>query len=96
MSFSSFLAMTDHFIQAQDKSSFNVKVILDVKNQDVYLFESPSSYPEKSLYESGVHTELMKHLKVDALPHFFVYKKGQLVWQQQGIVSLEELKAKIR
>ena len=46
--------------------------------------------------DAGVHTELMKQLKVDALPHFFVYKKGQLVWQQQGIVSLEELKAKIR
>ncbi|MFB0957789.1 MAG: aminotransferase class IV [Clostridiaceae bacterium] len=65
MSFSSFLAMTDHFIQAQAKSSFNVKVILDVKNQDVYLFESPSSYPEKSLYESGVHTELMPYDRSD-------------------------------
>lgn len=45
--------------------------------------------------DAGVHTELMKQLRVDALPHFFVYKKGQLVWQQQGVVSLEELKAKI-
>ncbi len=45
--------------------------------------------------DAGVHTELMKQLKVDALPHFFIYKNGQLVWQKQGLVSLEELKSNL-
>jgi len=45
--------------------------------------------------DAGIHTDLMKQLKVDALPHFFIYKKGQLVWQQQGLVTLEELKSQL-
>jgi rhodanese-related sulfurtransferase len=45
--------------------------------------------------DAGIHTELMKQLKVDALPHFFIYKNGQLVWQQQGLVTLEELKSRL-
>lgn len=42
--------------------------------------------------DAGVHTGLMKQMNVDALPHFFVYKNGQKIWEKQGIVSLEELK----
>lgn len=42
--------------------------------------------------DAGVHTSLMKQMNVDALPHFFVFKNGQKVWDKQGIVSLEELK----
>ncbi|MFD2524863.1 thioredoxin domain-containing protein [Flavihumibacter stibioxidans] len=42
--------------------------------------------------DAGVHTALMKQMNVEALPHFFVYKNGQKVWDKQGIVSLEELK----
>jgi rhodanese-related sulfurtransferase len=46
--------------------------------------------------DAGTHTELLKTLKVDALPHFFVYRNGKVTWQKQGIVPLEELKAATR
>lgn len=46
--------------------------------------------------DGGVHTNVMKTMKVDALPHFFIYKDGKQVWQKQGIVSLEELKAALQ
>ncbi len=45
--------------------------------------------------DAGIHTSLMKTLKVNALPHFFLYKNGELVWEHQGIVSLDELKQKL-
>lgn len=42
--------------------------------------------------DGGIHTNIMKALNVDALPHFFVYKNGVKTWEKQGIVSAEELK----
>jgi len=41
--------------------------------------------------DGGVETELMKTLKVDALPTFILYKNGKEVKRKQGIVSKEEL-----
>ncbi|GAO43902.1 thioredoxin domain-containing protein [Flavihumibacter petaseus] len=43
--------------------------------------------------DAGQETELAKQLKVEALPHFFLYKEGKLVWEQQGLVDLNTLKA---
>ena len=40
--------------------------------------------------DGGVETELMKTLKVDALPTFILYKNGKEVKRKQGIVSKEE------
>jgi thioredoxin-like negative regulator of GroEL len=40
--------------------------------------------------DGGVETELMKALKVDALPTFILYKNGKEVKRKQGIVSKEE------
>lgn len=42
--------------------------------------------------DGGVHTNIMKALNVEALPHFFVYKNGVKTWDKQGIVSADELK----
>lgn len=46
--------------------------------------------------DGGIHTDLMKTIHVDALPHFLVYKNGVKTWEKQGIVSLEELKQAIQ
>lgn len=40
--------------------------------------------------DGGVETELMKTLKVDALPTFILYKNGKEVKRKQGIVTKEE------
>lgn len=40
--------------------------------------------------DGGIETELMKTLKVDALPTFILYKNGKEVKRKQGIVSKEE------
>ena len=40
--------------------------------------------------DGGIETELMKSLKVDALPTFILYKNGKEVKRKQGIVSKEE------
>jgi rhodanese-related sulfurtransferase len=45
--------------------------------------------------DGGIHSNLMKELKVETLPHFFVYKNGRQVWQKQGLVSSAELKKAI-
>ncbi|NLB21890.1 MAG: aminotransferase class IV [Clostridium sp.] len=65
ISYLAFLKMTAQFIESLDKDNFNLKVILDPTTKDLYLFENPSSYPEASLYETGVHTELMDYLRND-------------------------------
>lgn len=42
--------------------------------------------------DGGINTDVMKYMKVEGLPHFFVYKDGKQLWQKQGLVSLDELK----
>ncbi len=41
-------------------------------------------------------TSLMKELKVESLPTFIVYKKGQETWRKQGLVSMDEFKAQLK
>lgn len=74
LTYSSFLEMTVRFIQSLGKLNFNVKVILDPTTQDLYLFENPSAYPERSLYETGVSTELLTYLRKG--PQCQDYKSG--------------------
>ncbi len=45
--------------------------------------------------DAATQTEIMKQMKVDALPVFIVYKNGKEVWRKQGIATLEELKSKL-
>ena len=40
--------------------------------------------------DGGLETELMKSLKVEALPTFILYKNGVEVKRKQGLVSMEE------
>ena len=47
------------------------------------------------LVDGGTDTEIVKNLQVGALPHFFLYKNGELVWQQQGIVPFATFNAAI-
>jgi thioredoxin len=41
--------------------------------------------------DGGSETELMKTLKVEALPTFILYKNGQEVKRLQGVMTAEEL-----
>ena len=45
--------------------------------------------------DAATQTEIMKQMKVDALPVFIVYKNGKEVWRKQGVATLEELKSKL-
>ena len=41
--------------------------------------------------DAGIHTDLMKQLKVEGLPVFVLLKNGQEVWRYKGVLSKEEL-----
>jgi thioredoxin-like negative regulator of GroEL len=40
--------------------------------------------------DGGLETELMKMLKVEALPTFILYKDGKEIKRKQGLVSRDE------
>jgi rhodanese-related sulfurtransferase len=46
--------------------------------------------------DGGVHTEIMKNLRVEKLPTFIVYRQGKEIWRKQGLVSTEEFKSVIQ
>lgn len=41
-------------------------------------------------------TEILQHLNVSSIPGLFVYKKGKLIWQRQGMATAAELKNVIK
>ena len=43
--------------------------------------------------DAGIHTDVLKSLNIEPIPVFIVYKNGKEVWREQGIVSIEELRA---
>jgi thioredoxin len=45
--------------------------------------------------DGGVDIDVMKSIKVDAIPTFIIYKKGKEVWRKHGVVELSELKQKL-
>ncbi len=45
--------------------------------------------------DAGVHLNVMKQLKVEALPVFIIYKNGKEVWRKQGITTIEAFKANL-
>ncbi len=58
-----FRGMVDAFTQKMPKKDYNIKVIFERENGDLYIFENPSSYPTPELYERGIHTELMVYVR---------------------------------
>lgn len=46
--------------------------------------------------DAGVHTNLMKELNIGPIPTFLIYKNGTEVWRKQGLVSKDELKARLK
>lgn len=58
------------------------------------LDELESDYPKVRIlrYEMDENLQLVKALKVKALPTLFFYRDGQLVWQKVGLASKEQLK----
>lgn len=40
--------------------------------------------------DAGVNTDIMKELKVSALPTFILYKNGKEVWRKEGLVEKSE------
>ena len=45
--------------------------------------------------DGGTDIDVMKSMKVDALPTFIIYRNGKEMWRKQGMVELTELKQKI-
>jgi thioredoxin len=45
--------------------------------------------------DAGIHTNIMKELKVEAIPTFIIYQDGKEVWRRQGVVASEELKKQL-
>ncbi len=45
--------------------------------------------------DGGNDIEVMKALKVEAIPTFVIYRKGKEVWRRQGMVDLTELKKQL-
>lgn len=41
--------------------------------------------------DAGVHTDLVKALKIEPIPVFIIYRDGKEVWRKHGIVTRDEL-----
>ena len=63
--YASFRSMTDAFLFAQAEENYNIRILFEVKSSDLYILQSPASYPEESLYQTGIHTELMTYTRPD-------------------------------
>jgi rhodanese-related sulfurtransferase len=50
-------------------------------NRQIYLFK----------VDGGVHTDLMKQLKVEGIPTFVLLKNGNEVWRHNGIISSDDI-----
>lgn len=46
--------------------------------------------------DASVHTDVMKLLNIEPIPVFIIYKGGKEVWRKQGVVSKEELLARLK
>lgn len=41
------------------------------------------------------HEELASHYRIQAVPTFIIFKKGEAVWRHSGVISGKELKSAI-
>ncbi len=46
--------------------------------------------------DAGIHTNLLKEMKIEPIPVFIIYKNGKETWRKQGIVSKDELKEQLK
>ena len=45
--------------------------------------------------DGGIHIDVMKELKVEAIPTFILYHNGKETWRKQGVVDINELKKQL-
>jgi rhodanese-related sulfurtransferase len=45
--------------------------------------------------DGGIDIDIMKVMKVDAIPTFVIYKKGIETWRKQGVMEIAELKKQL-
>jgi thioredoxin len=45
--------------------------------------------------DAGIHTDIMKQLKVEAIPTFIIYQDGKEIWRKAGVTSIIELKKEL-
>lgn len=46
--------------------------------------------------DAGIHSNLMSTMNIEPIPVFIIYKNGKETWRKQGIVSKEELIARLK
>lgn len=61
IAFEDYKKANDDLISSTKKSNFNLKTIIDPATGDLFIFESPSSYPEDKLYRKGIKTTILKY-----------------------------------
>ncbi len=45
--------------------------------------------------DAGIHTDIMKELKIEAIPTFVIYQNGKEIWRKQGVTDIDELKKQL-
>lgn len=45
--------------------------------------------------DAGIHTDIMKELKIEAIPTFIIYQNGKEIWRKQGVIDINELKKQL-
>jgi thioredoxin-like negative regulator of GroEL len=45
--------------------------------------------------DGGIQTNIMKQLKVEAIPTFIIYGNGKELWRYQGVTDINELKKQL-
>jgi len=45
--------------------------------------------------DAGIHTDIMKVLKVEAIPTMIIYQNGKETWRKQGVSDIQELKKQL-
>lgn len=64
------------------------------KKMDIVLQELQEKYGSKFTLvkiDGGIHTNLLKALKIEELPTFIIYKNGQQSWTKTGLLTVEEI-----
>lgn len=65
ITYETFRERIDDLIVMLAKDDFNIKVVIDLSNNNDYFFENPSSYPSQDLYKNGIDTVSLKYQRLD-------------------------------
>lgn len=52
-------------IDAKKEDNYNIKILIDRDTEDMTIIENPFHYPEKELYVTGIHTDILKYERPD-------------------------------